>query len=108
LKGKEILMLDLGSLVAGTKFRGEFEDRLKAFVKEMQESAGKIILFIDEIHTIVGARRRRRRDGRFESFEAAARARRAPRHRRDYHPRIPALYRKGSRAGAALPADHGG
>ncbi len=55
LKGKEILMLDLGSLVAGTKFRGEFEDRLKAFVKEVQASAGKIILFIDEIHTIVGA-----------------------------------------------------
>ncbi len=54
LKGKEILMLDLGSLVAGTKFRGEFEDRLKAFVKEVQASAGKIILFIDEIHTIVG------------------------------------------------------
>ncbi len=55
LKGKEILMLDLGSLVAGTKFRGEFEDRLKAFVKEVQTSAGRIILFIDEIHTIVGA-----------------------------------------------------
>jgi ATP-dependent Clp protease ATP-binding subunit ClpB len=55
LKGKEILMLDLGSLIAGTKFRGEFEDRLKAFVKEVQASAGKIILFIDEIHTIVGA-----------------------------------------------------
>ncbi len=54
LKNKEILMMDLGSLVAGTKFRGEFEDRLKAFVKEVQASAGKIILFIDEIHTIVG------------------------------------------------------
>jgi ATP-dependent Clp protease ATP-binding subunit ClpB len=55
LKGKEVLMLDLGSLIAGTKFRGEFEDRLKAFVKEIQAAAGKIILFIDEIHTIVGA-----------------------------------------------------
>jgi len=55
LKGKEIVMLDLGSLVAGTKFRGDFEDRLKAFVKEVQSSAGKLILFIDEIHTIVGA-----------------------------------------------------
>ena len=55
LKDKELLMLDLGSLIAGTKFRGEFEDRLKAFVKEIQASAGKIILFIDEIHTIVGA-----------------------------------------------------
>jgi ATP-dependent Clp protease ATP-binding subunit ClpB len=55
LKGKQVLMLDLGSLIAGTKFRGEFEDRLKAFVKEVKNSAGQIILFIDEIHTIVGA-----------------------------------------------------
>lgn len=55
LKGKEIVMLDLGALIAGTKFRGEFEDRLKAFIKEIQQSSGKIILFIDEIHMIVGA-----------------------------------------------------
>lgn len=55
LKGKEIIMLDLGSLIAGTKFRGEFEDRLKAFIKEVQASAGRLILFIDEIHMIVGA-----------------------------------------------------
>ncbi len=55
LKGKQVLMLDLGSLIAGTKFRGEFEDRLKAFVKEIKNAAGNIILFIDEIHTIVGA-----------------------------------------------------
>ena len=55
LKGKQVIMLDLGSLIAGTKFRGEFEDRLKAFVKEIKNAAGQIILFIDEIHTIVGA-----------------------------------------------------
>jgi len=55
LKEKEIVMLDLGSLIAGTKFRGEFEDRLKAFIKEIQNSSGRIILFIDEIHMIVGA-----------------------------------------------------
>ncbi|MBI2013390.1 MAG: AAA family ATPase [Candidatus Colwellbacteria bacterium] len=55
LKGKEIIALDLGSLIAGTKFRGEFEDRLKAFIKEVQNSSGRIILFIDEIHMIVGA-----------------------------------------------------
>lgn len=55
LKGKEIIMLDLGALIAGTKFRGEFEDRLKAFIKEIKNSAGRLILFIDEIHMIVGA-----------------------------------------------------
>ncbi|KKW47747.1 MAG: ATP-dependent chaperone ClpB [Parcubacteria group bacterium GW2011_GWA1_60_11] len=55
LKDKEIVMLDLGSLIAGTKFRGEFEDRFKAFVKEIQNAAGRLILFIDEIHIIVGA-----------------------------------------------------
>ncbi len=55
LKDKQIVMLDLGALIAGTKFRGEFEDRLKAFIKEVKAQAGKIILFIDEIHTIVGA-----------------------------------------------------
>ncbi len=55
LKGREVVMLDIGSLIAGTKFRGEFEDRFKAFMKEVQNSAGKIILFIDEIHMIVGA-----------------------------------------------------
>ncbi len=55
LKDKQVIMLDLGALIAGTKFRGEFEDRLKAFVKEIKNESGKIILFIDEIHTIVGA-----------------------------------------------------
>ncbi|MBI3046112.1 MAG: AAA family ATPase [Candidatus Harrisonbacteria bacterium] len=55
LKDKEIIMLDIGSLIAGTKFRGEFEDRLKAFIKEIQNAAGRLILFIDEIHMIVGA-----------------------------------------------------
>jgi len=54
LKDKEVIMLDLGLLVAGTKFRGEFEDRLKAFIKEIQNALGRYILFIDEIHTIVG------------------------------------------------------
>ncbi len=55
LKDKEIISLDLGQLLAGAKFRGEFEDRLKALLKEIQESAGKYILFIDELHTLVGA-----------------------------------------------------
>ena len=55
LKEKELVSLDLGSLVAGTKYRGEFEERLKNILKEIEKSDGKIILFIDEIHTIVGA-----------------------------------------------------
>ncbi len=55
LKDKRILMMDLGQLVAGTKYRGEFEDRLKAVLKEISHSEGEIILFIDELHTLVGA-----------------------------------------------------
>jgi len=55
LKSKRIVALDLGALVAGAKYRGEFEERLKAVLKEIQESEGQIILFIDELHTVVGA-----------------------------------------------------
>jgi len=55
LVGKQVITLDLGALVAGAKYRGEFEDRMKAIVKEVVERAGEIILFVDEIHTLVGA-----------------------------------------------------
>src|SRR5881398_872222 len=55
LKQKRIIAMDIGAMVAGAKFRGEFEDRLKAFLKEVTDSEGEIILFIDELHTIVGA-----------------------------------------------------
>lgn len=55
MKGKQLVALDIGSMIAGAKYRGEFEDRLKAFLKEVTESNGEIILFIDELHTIVGA-----------------------------------------------------
>lgn len=55
LRDKEVMSLDLGSMLAGAKFRGEFEDRLKAVLKEVQAASGKILLFIDELHTLVGA-----------------------------------------------------
>lgn len=55
IKNKQLISMDLGAMIAGAKYRGEFEDRLKAFLKEVTESDGRIILFIDELHTIVGA-----------------------------------------------------
>ena len=55
LQDRQLISLDMGALIAGAKFRGEFEERLKGVLKEVTSSKGKIILFIDEIHTVVGA-----------------------------------------------------
>ncbi len=55
LQDKQVVSLDLGALIAGAKYRGEFEDRLKTVLKEIKDAPGTIILFIDEIHTLIGA-----------------------------------------------------
>src|SRR5216117_171221 len=103
LKEKTIFELNIGSLLAGAKYRGEFEERLKAVLKEIAASEGQIILFIDELHTVVGAGAA---EGAVdaEHAEADARARRAPHYRRDDARRIPQAHREGRRARAALPA----
>ncbi|MFN9938747.1 MAG: AAA family ATPase, partial [bacterium] len=55
LKNRQLISLDIGSLIAGAKYRGEFEDRLKNVLREVTESNGQVVLFIDELHTVVGA-----------------------------------------------------
>ena len=83
IKDRRLLSLDMGALIAGAKYRGEFEERLKGVLDEVKQAAGEIILFIDEMHTLVGAGQSRRRDGRGQFAQAVAGARRAALHRRD-------------------------
>ena len=104
LKNKRIVALDMGALVAGAKYRGEFEERLKAVLKEIVDAEGQVVLFIDELHTVVGAGAVRRIDGRVEHAEADARARRASYRRRHDARRVPEVHREGCRARAAVPA----
>ena len=72
LKGKRLISMDIGSMLAGAKYRGEFEDRFKAFLKEVIASEGKIIVFIDELHTVVGAGKAEGACGRGEHAQAVA------------------------------------
>ena len=104
LRGKRLIALDLGGMVAGAKYRGEFEERLKAVLNEIKASDGQVITFIDELHTVVGAGRRRGRDGRRQHAQADARPRRAAHGRRDHAGRVPQADREGPGPGAALPA----
>jgi ATP-dependent Clp protease ATP-binding subunit ClpB len=98
LKQKRVIAMDIGAMVAGAKFRGEFEDRLKAFLKEVTDSRGQIILFIDELHTIVGA-------GAAEGSVDASNMLKPMLARGELHT-IGATERCGT--GAALPTGHGG
>jgi len=81
LKGKRLLSLDLGAMVAGAKYRGEFEERLKAVLKEIESAQGQVVLFIDEMHTLIGAGRA---DGAMD----------ASNHQAGAGPRHPALHRR--------------
>ena len=105
LRSKRLVALDLGAMVAGAKYRGEFEERLKAVLGEIKESDGQIVTFIDELHTVVGAGADRRLvDGRGQHAQADAGPRRAAHGRRDHARRVPRAHREGPGARAALPA----
>ena len=106
LKDKRVISLDMGALVAGAKYRGEFEERLKAVLKEITDSAGQVVLFIDELHTVVGA-------GAAEGAMDASNmlkpmlARGAARDRCHDAGRIPQTHREGPGPRAPLPARAG-
>ncbi len=106
LRNRRLVVLDLAMMVAGTKYRGQFEERIKAVMTEVRRSKN-VILFIDELHTLVGRRRRRGRHRRVQRPEARALPRRGAVHRRHHARRVPQVHREGRRAGAALPDRHG-
>jgi ATP-dependent Clp protease ATP-binding subunit ClpC len=98
--------LDLAMMVAGTKYRGQFEERIKAVMNEVRR-AKNVILFIDELHTLVGCRRRGRRDRRVERAQAGPVPRRDSVHRRDDLRRVPQVHREGRGPRPPLPDRHG-
>ena len=107
LRDRRVIALDIGALLAGSKYRGEFEERLKAVLKEVQAAEGQIVLFMDELHTIVGAGAAEGAVDAANLLEADARPRRAARRRRHHARRVPQAHREGRRARAPLPAGDG-
>ena len=99
LKDKTIFALDMGSLIAGAKYRGEFEERLKAVLNEVKKSEGRIILFIDELHTIVGAGKTEGAMDAGNLLKPLLARGRAALHRRHHPQRVPPVYREGRRPG---------
>ena len=104
LKDRRVKALDMGRLVAGAKFRGEFEERLKAVIDEVKDAEGKIYLFIDELHTMVGAGGAEGGYRRQQYVEAGPGPRRVSDHWRHNNERVPQVHREGLSAGASLPA----
>ena len=107
LKDKQIVALDMGALVAGAKYRGEFEERLKAVLKEVADSDGQIVLFIDELHTVVGAGAAEGSMDASNMLKPMLARGELHTHRRDDARRVPQAHREGCGARAALPAGDG-
>ncbi len=104
LKDKRVLALDMGAMVAGSKFRGEFEERLQAVMREIREAEGEVILFIDEVHQVVGAGAAEGAIDASHHDEAGAGPRRAPGRGRLHPGRLPQVHREGRGPGAPLRA----
>ena len=104
LRDKKLLALDMGALIAGAKYRGEFEERLKAVLNEVIAAEGGVILFIDEMHTLVGAGKAEGAMDASNLLKAGARARRTSLHRRNHPRRISQACGKGRGPGAAFSA----
>ncbi len=105
LRDRRIVVLDLAMMVAGTKYRGQFEERIKAVMNEVRR-AKNVILFIDELHTLVGAGGAEGAIDASNVLKPALSPRRDPVHRRDDARRVPQVHREGRRARAPLPDDH--
>lgn len=106
VKDKRVLMLDLSGMIAGSKYRGEFEERIRKVIREVTDD-GNILLFLDELHTLIGAGGAEGAIDGFQHFKAVPCARRDSADRRDNAGRIPQIYRKRCCPGTPLSAGYG-